>query len=799
VGKERGLSLVIGLQVLTSLVIGLLVLARAKERPLRWAGLAVPALAGLFLCFYFPAWNRLLLARSKYHRLEAARINVRAYGWLEALLRGPEILPRFEGGELVYYGEGIGGFTTVLKYTDAFGNIDYTLAISAKPDASSRGDMETQTVCSHFPMLFHPNPKTVMVLGLASGVTTGEVLYYPIDKLDILEINDQVVTASDFFIPWNNNVLSDPRTNLIIQDARAHLQLTKQKYDVIISEPSNPWMAGLATLFTRDFFELAENRLNQNGIFVQFIHSYEMDWYSFAIVGRTFARVFPNSLLLATAPSTLGDDYMLIGFKGTDRVRLENSKAKLPFISRLKNVALSDPKLLYRLIVSEDLRNLFGVGPINTDNFPLLEFAAPKLMYQSDPELIRKIQSQKRLTPETLSVFEQAVTDVDLQIDLAAYAFSVYEPFPKMVDLSQATAAQKERFFKLFDNYCANNPMDYSIFRDDQLKQRCRSVQKKALEGKIDRLPDKAYSYFYLAELCYNDGLPDQAIDNYSRALKIKPDFADAYYSLGVVLAQQGGLAQAVEHYTRALQIRPGFVEAHNNLGHALARMGRHDQAVKQFNRSLQIDPENPETYSNLGAILVKQDKLDQAVANFRKALQLKPDFPDAQSNLGYALTKQGKFDQAVEHYTHALQIKPDFAMAYSNLAYALLRQGKLDQAVTNFNEAIRLDPNLAEAHRNLAQTFLRQGKLDQAVAQFAEALRIEPNVARVHNDLGVVLAVQGRLEEAVRHFAEALRINPDYVDARRNLLRAQQRLARPDQNAAQTKDTPQPDTNDQN
>ncbi|MHC4418805.1 MAG: spermidine synthase, partial [Planctomycetota bacterium] len=192
-------------------------------------------------------------------------------------------------------------------------------------------------------------------------------------------------------------VLSDPRTNLIIQDARAHLQLTKQKYDVVISEPSNPWMAGLATLFTRDFFELAEDRLNQNGIFVQFIHSYEMDWYSFAIVGRTFARVFPNSLLLATAPSTLGDDYMLIGFKGTDRVRLENSKAKLPFISRLKNVALSDPKLLYRLIVSEDLRNLFGVGPINTDNFPLLEFAAPKLMYQSDPELIRKIQSQKRL------------------------------------------------------------------------------------------------------------------------------------------------------------------------------------------------------------------------------------------------------------------------------------------------------------------------------------------------------------------------------------------------------------------
>jgi hypothetical protein len=107
-------------------------------------------------------------------------------------------------------------------------------------------------------MLFHRDAKAVMVLGLASGVTAGEVLHYPVEQLDVIDISRQVVTASDFFIPWNNKVLSNSKTNLIIQDGRAHLQLTRQKYDVIISEPSNPWMAGLAALFTRDFFELAE-------------------------------------------------------------------------------------------------------------------------------------------------------------------------------------------------------------------------------------------------------------------------------------------------------------------------------------------------------------------------------------------------------------------------------------------------------------------------------------------------------------------------------------------------------------
>jgi spermidine synthase len=158
------------------------------------------------------------------------------------------------------------------------------------------------------------------VLGLASGITAGEVLYYPIEKLDVIDINRQVIKASQYFLPWNNNVLADPKTNLIIQDGRAHLLLTRQKYDCIISEPSNPWMAGLAALFTRDFFALAENRLNQDGIFVQFIHSYQMDWPTFALVGRTFAQVFPNSILVSVITTPYGADYLLVGFKGNNRL-----------------------------------------------------------------------------------------------------------------------------------------------------------------------------------------------------------------------------------------------------------------------------------------------------------------------------------------------------------------------------------------------------------------------------------------------------------------------------------------------
>jgi spermidine synthase len=490
VGKENGLSLVIGLQLLTSLFVGGIILVRKNKSILRLFPLAAPALAGLFLCFYFPVWNHLLLSKGKYHRFKTMIVDVRNYSWLEALLQGPEILTRAERSELVYYGDGIGGFTTVLKYVDPFGNINYIMANSGKPDASSRGDMKTQTLLAHFPMLFHRDPKTVMVLGLASGVTAGEVLYYPVEQLDVLDINREVVEASDFFLPWNNNVLSHPRTNLIIQDGRVHLQLTEQKYDVIISEPSNPWMAGLATLFTRDFFALVEDRLNEDGIFCQWLHSYQMDWPTFAIVGRTFARVFPNSLLVLAQPTIAGHDYLLVGFKGKDRLVLENAERKLSCIQQSKNVTLSDPKLLYRLIVSEDLQGLFR-----------LEFAAPKLMYRDDPMIRRNIYSKKWLTLGTRNIIQQVITDVDAQIDFAAYALSLYLPLRDMVDLSKATPLQKERFFKLMEAHCANNPIDYSVFKNDELKQRCRSIQIEAIQNKIALMPDKAASYLYLGTL----------------------------------------------------------------------------------------------------------------------------------------------------------------------------------------------------------------------------------------------------------------------------------------------------------
>jgi spermidine synthase len=641
--------------------------------------------------------------------------------------------------------------------------------------------MKTQTICTHFPMLFHPNPRTVMVLGVASGVTAGEVLCYPIERLDVLEISPEVVKASDFFRPWNNDVLSNPKTDLIIQDARAHLQLTKRKYDVIISEPSNPWMAGLATLFTYDFFAQAKNRLNESGMFVQFVHSYQMDWPTFALVGRTFVKVFPNSLIFSTEPFGLGDDYMLVGFNGRNKLVLENVRRRLKYAQQSRNVTLSDPRLLYRLIVSEDLRRVFGEGPVNTDNWPLVEFAAPKRMHHTDPTINRNLLSNKVLRPETVNIVQQTIDSIDAQIDYAAYALSVYAPFPKMVDLTKASPSQKERFFGLLDTYCANNPIDYSIFKDAQLEQRCRSVQIEAILNNINRMPYKNLAYFYLGDLYYKENMLDEAVANYYRSLQVEPDFAKAHFNLAGVLAKQNKLNEAVSHFTEALRITPNFAQGHRSLGNALALQNRLDEAVKQFAKALRTKPDDAEIHSNIGGILARQRRFDEAIPHFVEALRIDPNFADAHNNLGYALALQGRLDEAVRHCTEALRIKPNFATAHSNLAFALIGQGKLDEAIEHYNEALRINPDFADAHRNLGYALLQQGKLEGAITHLTEALRIEPNVAKTHNDLGVVLAMQGRFDEAVVYFTQALQINPDYADARRNLQRALQRRGKVD------------------
>jgi spermidine synthase len=365
-------------------------------------------------------------------------------------------------------------------------------------------------------------------------------------------------------------------------------------------------MAGLATLFTRDFFEIARNRLNEDGIFVQWLHSYQLDWPTLTLVGRTFAEIFPNSVLAVTNPSGLGRDFLLIGFKGKDGLNPEYARQNVAYAAQSGNVILTDPVVLYRQLVSENLPALFGQGPVHTDNRPLLEFSAPRLMYRSDdPAIFDNLVKKRTLGETSKNIILHSNADVDSRLAHAMYALSVYKPFRNMVDPSELDSGQARQYIRKVEKYCAENIVRPNIF-DEVLARLCLKVQIHSLESRLDEVPYKAASYTMLGTLYSAEGNADMAIRYYSKSLQIDGDNAPVRASLGAVLVDQGRPDEAIFHFMEALKIDPYYAATYNNLGIALMNLGRSDEGILHFQAALRLDPDYKDALKNLDRALAR-------------------------------------------------------------------------------------------------------------------------------------------------------------------------------------------------
>ena len=591
-GKENGLRLIIAFQLAFSIAAWAVVGLKTRQKVSQWLALSGMVIIGIALLLNFPSWNRQFLSFGRYHNFKDMEGDMIRTSFFEALTAGPEILSRHETGrEIVFYGDGTGGFTTVEKLTDSLGTIKYTLLNSGKPDASSHGDRSTQTLLAHVPLLFHPNPENIMVLGLASGMTAGEALLYPIKRMDALEINRQVVKACEIFRPWNNNCLNDPRSRIIVQDGRNHLELTRETYDVIISEPSNPWMAGLANLYTFEFFQTVRRHLKDNGIFVQWIHSYEMDWHTFSMAGRTFSEVFPNGLLMKTLTGVC--DYLLVGFKGSKGFDPDVAMKNLRHAQKSRNMSLKDPRLLFRLIISEDLKSLFGPGPLHTDNRPLLEFAAPKQLYKSDASIEKRMAQGSSLSRKTKEIIE-ATDNTDALLDMAEFSASVYAPIFGTLDPDLIKPAQGKRYLDMLEAYCNRNLVsDYGIFPNRKLREKCGRLQAAGIRRHLELNPEDAPAWHSLGLALKRAGMTGEAISAFQKAISLDPFHAKACNNLGVAYMEQGDIKRAQESYLRAISINPAHSKAYFNLAHISLRRGERDKAVSYLQKGLKYE-DNP-------------------------------------------------------------------------------------------------------------------------------------------------------------------------------------------------------------
>src|SRR5437899_1080680 len=258
------------------------------------------------------------------------------------------------------------------------------LRLNGKVDAST-GDARTQLLLGHLGAAFEPAPRRVLIIGFGSGMTASAVARYPdIERIDCVEIEPAVIRAAPYLESLNRNVLSDPRVHVIFDDARNFLLTSREKYDLIISEPSNPWIAGIATLFTDEYYAAVHQRLVPGGEFVQWVQAYSLAPADLRMIIATLAPHFTEVTLWRGAEQ----DLLLLGRTDAapfrfDRLRFLWQNAALRKDFESLDVHQPEGLVAYYLLDDAAVRKLAKGTILNTDNRTLLEYHAPQTLLTS--------------------------------------------------------------------------------------------------------------------------------------------------------------------------------------------------------------------------------------------------------------------------------------------------------------------------------------------------------------------------------------------------------------------------------
>jgi spermidine synthase len=262
--------------------------------------------------------------------------------------------------EILFVGEGRSSSIAVI---DSPSSKSRSIHVGGKVMASTvPEDMRLQRMMGHLPALLHPNPKTALVVGFGTGITAGSLLLHPeIERVVICEIEPLMLEAGgQFFASENYDVVDDPRVEVIYDDARHFIATTEEEFDIITSDPFDPWMDGAAVLYSVEYYELAKKHLRAGGIAAQWVQLYEIDELSIKSMLASFMRVFPLGTVWSThIPRNGGSDLMMVGSADAMEIDVKQLAARIERNPRLAQ-SLEDVDLGYFITL---LSTYFARGP----------------------------------------------------------------------------------------------------------------------------------------------------------------------------------------------------------------------------------------------------------------------------------------------------------------------------------------------------------------------------------------------------------------------------------------------------
>jgi len=259
-----------------------------------------------------------------------------------------------------------------------------SIVVNGKSDGSLEGDYGTMALAALVPALMAERHERSFVIGLGTGVTAGVLAALDGSReVTVAEISRAVIAASPLFDHGNGAVSKDPKIRVKRGDAYRTLLRSSGGYDVIVSEPSNPWVTGVEMLYSREFLEAARSSLNPGGVFCQWFHLYETNADVVDLVLRTYTAVFPH----VSAWFALGHDLLLLGFdrpaRALDVDGLEDRFGQPDFTAGFAKVEIeSFPQLLaHELLPLGTLHAADLEGPIHTLRHPILSHRAARAFF----------------------------------------------------------------------------------------------------------------------------------------------------------------------------------------------------------------------------------------------------------------------------------------------------------------------------------------------------------------------------------------------------------------------------------
>ncbi|OGI10228.1 MAG: hypothetical protein A3I68_07995 [Candidatus Melainabacteria bacterium RIFCSPLOWO2_02_FULL_35_15] len=639
------------------------------------------------------------------------------------------------------------GNTTLLKNN---GKVD--AGVPTDGDGPSQADMVTQVLLGQLPLLLHKGDEieNALVVGLGSGCTTGSVVRYPtIKSVKVCEIEKAVIDGDKFFEPppdksplgGNGSPLNKARNPLaekikaIHTDGRNYLLTTKEKFDIIISQPADPWVSGASQLFTKEFWELGAKHLKENGLFCEWIQLYSITPEYLGVLVNSFKEAFgkyengkkvTDGYVYLFRPGLAGE-ILLIGSNDPldiDVEQIEN-RIKTSFKAESKTAPPLEVKTL------DDLARISLHNSVDVVSQLLLGTEQVTKYAEAQTELVPKLKS--------LPLNKRINTDDNVIIEFEApkKLHLFYAPIgDNLSSIAGGTDGNIEQYLK---NFGETKPQQASF-----LARLAVAHVKKASNFDPSRsLMD-----------------PNLKIAEYlsKRAVELNPS-VETYVANYLLNLKKGNTTEAEHYLQKAKNASATSVYDYLALGQIRATDDDIDSAISTFRTGTQISPNSDTAWSKLGeAVFTKAQKANnkslftEAVSYFKKARELSPYNVEAWSgegNVYFSFASRFKefeyIPLAEEAYLNSFRADLNYWPARLNYAKILYGQGptRYTEALKHFFHIIgRLNPQNSEARFLAAKILQGQRNLIPAYQQYQAALQLgleEDQIEDVKQQLQII------------------------------------------------------------